>query len=146
MTTEPAAMPATPYDPATAGAPPARSKKLGRVAMLLGVGVFVVSLIASALMGAAAAPYAAVGSGGFNVNLNMSSSDPTETALALAALLHVGLGTLIGISAIVFGIIAIATKRGRGAGIVAVIFAALAPGLSLAIYLGTAISLAHPSY
>lgn len=134
-----------PYDPAATAVGAPRSKRMGFNAMLLGVGVFVLSLLASVAMGVAAAPYAIVGPTGFNVYLSLTSSDPAETAVALLALLHVGLGTVVGICAMVFGIMAIATKRGRGFGIAAVIFAFLAPGLSLAIYLGTAIAVASAS-
>jgi hypothetical protein len=119
-----------------------RSPKLGFVAMLLGIGVFVLSLVASGLMGVAAAPYAVSGPQGVSVMLNANSGDPVETTLTLLALLHVLLGTGIGVWALVQGVVAIATKRGRGFGIVAVIAAFLAPGLSLIVYFATALALA----
>jgi hypothetical protein len=140
MTTEPAAVPAVAYSEASPA--PIRSPRLGFVALVLGVGVFVLSLAASVAMGVAAAPYAVRTGGYIGVYLNASSGDPHETLLALLAIAHIGIGTVIGVWAIVQGIIAIATRRGRGFGIVAVVAAFLAPGLSLVTYLGIALSLA----
>ncbi len=111
--------------------------------MLIGIGVFVLSLLTSVAMGSAAAPYAVRGSSGFNVTLSAASGDPVESMLAMLAFVHIALGTAFGVWAIVQGIIAIATKRGRGFGIVAAVFAFLAPGLSLLIYFAVAISAAN---
>jgi hypothetical protein len=126
-----------PGDP-TVGAP--RSRRLGAVAAAVGITVFVVSIIAAVFMGIAAAPYAVVGPSGFNVNLRAGTGDPIQDQLTVLALLHVVLGTALGVWAMAQGIVAIATKRGRGFGIVALIFAFLAPGLSLIAYLGVALA------
>ena len=140
MTNEPATVPAIPYGEAPTA--PARSPRLGFVAMLLGIGVFVLSVAASVAMGIAAAPYASRSGGYVGVNLSATSGDPVETLLALLAFAHVGIGTAIGVWALVQGIVAIATRRGRGFGVVAVIAAFLAPGLSLLTYVAIALSLA----
>jgi hypothetical protein len=127
----------SPADP-TASAP--RSHRLGAVAAAVGIAVFLGSIVASVFMGIAAAPYAVVGPSGFNVYLRAGTGDPIQDQLTVLALLHVALGTALGIWAMVQGIVAIATKRGRGFGIVALIFAFLAPGLSLIAYLGVALA------
>jgi hypothetical protein len=44
------------------------------------------------------------------------------------------LGTVLGILALVLGIVAVATKRGRPFGVVAIIVAAAAPIVSFAVY------------
>ncbi|MFT4285589.1 MAG: hypothetical protein QM598_12215 [Protaetiibacter sp.] len=119
---------------------PPRSKTLGRVAMLLGLGVFAGSLLAALLMGFAAAPYARSGPGGFGVNLRLDSGDPVEATLAVLAFVHVLLGTALGVWALTQGIVAIATARGRAFGVVAVVAAFLAPGLSLVVYMATAVA------
>lgn len=121
-------------------ADPPRSRRLGWVAMIVGLGVFMLSVIAALLMGFAAAPYAIAGPNGFNVNLSINPDDPVETTLAVLAFSHVVLGTGLGVWAIVQGIVAIATRRGRAFGVVAVIAAFLAPGVSLVVYLVTALA------
>lgn len=127
-----------PYSIDPAG--PVRSKRLGFVAMVLGLGVFVGSVLASVLMGIAAGPYAVTGSSGFNVYLRLDSGDPVESGLAVLAFVHVLVGTGLGLWAMTQGIVAIATDRGRAYGVVALVAAFLAPGISLVIYLATAVA------
>lgn len=129
MTTTP-----PPYDPAALPEWKPRSKRLGQLALVGAIAVFVLSLIASVLIGAATAPLSDTSAGGFQFNLEASSPDPVERALAIASLLHVGLGTVLGIAAMVAGILAIATRRGRGYGVAALIVAFLAPGISLIVF------------
>jgi hypothetical protein len=119
---------------------PPRSRRLGQVAMLLGLAVFAGSILASLLMGFAAAPYAISGPTGFNVNLQFDPNDPVESMLVVLAFAHVLLGTLVGVWALTQGIVAVATARGRAFGVVAIVAAALAPGISLVIYLATALA------
>jgi len=118
----------------------ARSRTLGLVAMYLGLGVFAGSVVASILMGVAAGPYAIAGPTGFNVYLRLDSGDPVESTLAVLALVHVLLGTALGAWALTQGIVAIATRRGRAFGVVGLVAAFLAPGVSLAVYLVTAVA------
>ena len=120
----------TPYDPTTPAPHTAKSKTLGKVAFFLGLAVFVVSLVVSALNGVAAAPFADT-SNGLNYSTNFASSDPDEVAVSTAAMLHIGIGTLAGIGVLALGIIAAVSNRGRGFGIAGAILAFLAPGLSL---------------
>lgn len=119
---------------------PAQSKKLGFVAMVLGLGVFVGSILASVLMGFAAAQFAVLGPNGFNVNLRLDSPNPVESTLAVLAFVHVFVGTALGLWAITQGIVAIATRRGRAFGVIAIVAAFLAPGISLVVYMGTALA------
>ena len=112
---------------------PPRSKTVGRVAMIAAICVFVLSLIAAALIGLASGPFAVRNGSGFYLNTS-NSSDPAFLAANIATLLHVALGTLVGIWALVQGIVAVATDRGRSVGVIAIVLAALAPVLSLVIY------------
>lgn len=121
-------------------AAPQQSRGLGRVAMFLGLGVLAGSVLASVLMGFAAAPYAMSGPMGFSVNLQLDPNDSVQSTLVVLAFAHVLLGTLLGVWALTQGIVAIVTRRGRGFGVVALVAATLAPGFSLAIYIATALA------
>ncbi|WP_431218427.1 hypothetical protein [Leifsonia xyli] len=55
------------------------------------------------------------------------------------------LGTLLGILALVLGIIAAATKRGRAFGVVAIVLAAAAPIVSFAVYAGALVATLPPA-
>ena len=100
----------------TADAQP-RRKGLGLTAVILAAFAFVSGLALSIWLGLLIAPYA----------LNPESM-PEDFLMTLG---FVGLGllvpTLIGLAAIVFGIIAIVKKNGRGLGIAGLIVAVLAP-------------------
>jgi hypothetical protein len=114
--------------------PPARSPRLGRVAMIAGLGVFAVSIITSIIVGAVGGPYAEHTSHGIQFAFYLGDPNAVKSALGLVIGLQVPLGTLVGIWAIVQGIVAAATKRGRRFGVIAIVFAALAPGLSLVAF------------
>ena len=114
--------------------PPARTNRLGLIAMIAAITVFVVSIALAIILGSAAGPYSNRTSGGFNFHFNVGDPNPTINALAIAMLLHVFLGTGIGLWALIQGIVATATKRGRRFGIVAIVFAGLAPGLSIVAF------------
>lgn len=125
--------PATPYD-ATAQTPrPAKSKTLGKLAFGLGLALFIVSLVVSALNGVAAAPFADTSSG-LSYNTNFNSPDAAEVAVSAAAGAHILIGTLVGLAVLALGIIAAVSNRGRGFGIAGAILAFLAPGLSLGVF------------
>jgi hypothetical protein len=55
-------------------------------------------------------------------------------------MVHVLLGTVLGVWALTQGIVAVATARGRAFGVVALVAAFLAPGVSLVVYLTTALA------
>jgi len=110
--------------------------------MIAAVAVFVVSLILAGTFGAAAGPYSVRNPGGFNFHFNIGDPNPAINALAIAMSLHVLLGTGIGLWALIQGIVATATNRGRRFGIIAIVFAGLAPGLSLVVlFISTAANL-----
>ena len=139
----------TPADPApyqdiwqTPAPAPARTTRLGLVAMIAAIAVFVVSLILAGTLGSAAGPYSIRNAGGFNFQFNVGDPNPAINALAIGGLLHVLLGTGVGLWALIQGIVATATNRGRRFGIIAIVFAGLAPGLSLVLFfLSTAANL-----
>ncbi len=133
--TDPAIVQPTPYDPTTPTPHPAKSKALGKVAFFLGLAVFVVSLVVSALNGVAAAPFADT-SNGVNYSTNFASSDPAEVAVAVVTMAHILIGTLLGITALVLGIVAAVSNRGHGFGVAGAVLAFLAPGLSLGLFFG----------
>ena len=100
--------------------------------------MFLGSMLAAVLIGAATAPLADLGTpGGAEFTLDVNSPDAAERAVAIAGLLHIILGTVLGVAALVAGILAIASRRGRGHGVAAVIIALLAPGLSLAAFIAS---------
>jgi hypothetical protein len=117
---------------------PARTARLGLVAMIAAIAVFVVSLILAGTLGSAAGPYSIRNGGGFSFHFNVGDPNPAINALAIAMLLHVALGTGVGLWALIQGIVATATSRGRRFGIIAIVFAGLAPGLSLVTFFVTA--------
>jgi hypothetical protein len=114
-----------------------RSKTLGLVAFLVALVVIVGTVVASTLIGHAAAPYAYHGATSLGYNLDIGSSRPGESSLAILNLLEFGLGTVLGIWALVQGIVATATRRGRGFGIAAIVLAALGPIVAFSVTLGS---------
>ena len=124
-----------PYDPAAQTPRAAKPKTLGMIAFFAGLALFVISLVVSALNGMAAAPFAD-SSNGLSYNTNFESSDAAEVAVSVAAMVHILVGTMVGIAVLALGIIAAVSNRGRGFGITGAILAFLAPGLSLGLFFG----------
>ncbi|MFC5501573.1 hypothetical protein ACFPJ4_04875 [Lysinimonas soli] len=112
-------------------ADPPRSKRLGRVAMIVAILVFVISMTLAITLGTAAGPYSVRDAAGFRFQFNVGDPNPTINALAIAMLLHVLLGTGLGLWALIQGIVATAANRGRRAGIAAIVVAGTAPVVSL---------------
>jgi hypothetical protein len=138
---QPVAAPAVAAYPYGAQAPTARrSPRLGQVAAIIGIALFVASIAVSILMGIAAGPHVEVGPNGFNANFSANDPDPAVRALAFGGFAHIALGGLFGTWAIVQGIVAIATNRGRGLGVLAVILGVVTPVISLAVYFGVVVS------
>lgn len=111
-----------------------RPRALGVVAMIAGIAVFVLSPIASVFIGIAAGPVATATENSFSFSADTASPNPAIAILGVSVLLHIGLGSVIGVWSIVQGIIAVATKRGRAYGVVAIVLAAVAPILSFIVY------------
>lgn len=130
--------PPSPYAPAGWDAPPAppRSRALGITAMSIAIPVFILSVIASVVVGTAAGPLASRTSSSFSFNTSDLTPEQAQAFAPVALLMGVQmlLGTALGILALVLGIVAVATKRGRPFGVVAIIVAAAAPIVSFAVY------------
>ena len=114
---------------------PVRSPRLGLVAMIIAIALIIGTVIVSVIIGIGAAPFAVHNAGGFSYNLNAGSSDPTESALAVAGLIQGFGGAAFGIWALVQGIVAVATRRGRAYGVVAIVLAGLGPLITAAVTL-----------
>ncbi|MFF1635027.1 hypothetical protein [Leifsonia sp. NPDC058248] len=114
-----------------------KSPRLGQVAMYAAIGVFVLSVIASIVVGTAAGPLSTRTSTSFNFNSNDLSPEQAAGFAGVGSLILVQmlLGTAIGVWAFVQGIVAAVTKRGRSFGVVAIIVAAAAPIVSVIAYM-----------
>jgi hypothetical protein len=135
----PAPQPYLPYPgPAWAGTPAVerRSSGLGLASMYLSLPLFVLSITASVVVGMNVGRLASRTATGFQFN---SSSLTPEQASAFAPIgLLMGaqllLGTAIGILALVLGIVAVSTRRGRPYGVVGVVVAGATPIVSFVVY------------
>jgi hypothetical protein len=142
----PQVVPTQPFQPAAVAepytgyaypaAPVAQRRGLGIAALIISIVVFVVSLIWAADNGVAMmnalGPNAGTDFGsGFEAGMALGADG---AALSMGLILHVVLGTIVGVGAIVLGILAIALKRGRAQGVAAVVIAAIAPFVSLVAY------------
>jgi len=120
------------YQPAQA-AP--QKPGMGIAALLIGIAVFVFSLIWAIANGflAASIPGLVDAALGGAVDAEIASS-PEAAAFGLSIFGHVVVGTLAGVAALVLGIIAIVRKRGRAQGIAATAIAVAAPVVSYLVY------------
>jgi len=145
----PAAQPGgyPPYGWAQPAAPVQRSRRMGVTALVLAAAVFVLSIVASVVVGMAAGPLATRTSTSFNFNTaNLTEAQAEAFAPAGALMgLQLLLGTAIGITALVLGIVAVATKRGRPFGIVAIVLAGAAPIVSFVVYGATLVATLPPA-
>lgn len=108
-----------------------RPDKLGRISMYLAIAVLVLSVAASILIaawGTTMDPSHQTIINGHSTTVQTGyTAVPNETAL----LLQFTFGTILGIGAIVLGIIAVVRKMGRRFGVAAIAIAVAAPVLSL---------------
>ncbi len=138
-----------PLPPQYDGAPATRRRPrtFGVVSMAIALAVFVLSVAASVIVGVNAGPLATRSSTSFS--FNTSDLTPDQAAAFAPVALLIGaqmlLGTILGITALVLGIIAVSTKRGRAFGVVGIVVAAVAPIASLAVYTGTLIGTLPPA-
>jgi hypothetical protein len=125
----------SPFDLYPPAAP--KSPRLGQVAMYAAIGIFVLSVIASIVVGTAAGPLSTRTSTSFNFSTNDLTPEQAASFAGVGALIGVQmlLGSAIGVWALVQGIVAAATKRGRSYGVVAIIVAAVAPIVSFIVYM-----------
>ena len=116
---------------------PLRPRTLGAVSMGIALGVFVLSVAASVYVGMTAGPLMHRTAG---TAYTVDSTNLSQAQLAAFAPIGVLMGaqmlfgTVLGILAIVLGIIAAATKRGRAFGVVGIAVATAAPVLSFIAY------------
>jgi hypothetical protein len=114
--------------PAYGAAPTRRSSALGVVALALAL----VATIGASIMGAIASYRIGLGAGreitarAFDADFDWSILTPVRDWVLLGEV-SFWAGTALGVWALVQGTVAIVTARGRGAGIAAVIVAALGP-------------------
>lgn len=119
------------------GGRPKGTNTLGLIAFVAGIFVLVVSPIVSGIIGGSLGGYVTPGetfSQGFAQGSSDASANPAIALGGLAMVIQVILGTLIGVWAIVQGIIAIRLNRGRVFGILAIVFGAVAPVLSFIVF------------
>jgi hypothetical protein len=121
----------------TPAVPVARSRNLGLLAFVVALFVIVATVVASIVIGIGAAPFAVQDGAAFHYNLEVGSRNPTESALAVASLVQGFAGTALGVWALVQGIVAAATRRGRALGVTAIVLAALGPIVSVGVTLAT---------
>lgn len=113
-----------------------RSSRLGLVAMVASIVVLILSPIAAAILGNAMAPFALFDSNGqpdYSA-IEAAQTAPELTAISLGLVAHILLGTALGLVALIAGVIAVRRNRGRSFGIVAVVFALLAPIVSYLVF------------
>jgi hypothetical protein len=136
--------------PSAAGAGPgpgafeasAQTPKLGQSAMVIAICVFAFSIVVSVLVGFFGTTIYRY----HNVAANSSSAGfnahPNETVFGFQA----PIGSAFGIWALVQGIVATAQGRGRNFGIVAIILAAIAPFVSLIVWVVVGLAAGHNIY
>lgn len=124
---------AVPYGMPVPDAP--RPRTLGLVACVGAIVLFVLSVATSV--------FAGVLSGGATDPYTTFEQDMTapvtavDYQLGIIVILHLALGSLVGIWTLVQGIFAVVMKRGRGYGIAAIIIAVTTPVLSLIVFMVT---------
>lgn len=131
------------YPPATSGVLPygipspdaPKPRILGIVACIGAIVLLVLSVATSVAIGVFAGSVTDP-STTFEQDLTAPTT-AVDVQLGLIVLLHLGLGTLVGVWALVQGIFAVVLKRGRGYGIAAIVVATVAPILSMVVYLVT---------
>jgi hypothetical protein len=116
-------------EPVADSSPP-KSRRLGVVALILALVVAAISMTVSLILGLASGPLAEAGASGFSFHLNTASSNPVEAQIALYFILNAVFGTLAGTWALIQGLVAAVTKRGRLWGVLAMFVAAGAPIVS----------------
>lgn len=118
------------------GAQQARSRALGVTATIIALAVTALSIGASIVVGLTAAPFAQRTSSSFSFNTGSLTPEQAAAFAPAGALMgaQILLGTVLGIVALVLGIVAVSTKRGRPFGIVAIVAATAAPIVSFIVY------------
>ncbi|WP_345763996.1 hypothetical protein [Diaminobutyricibacter sp. McL0608] len=113
-----------------------KSKTLGLVAMIVGIAVFVVSLVVFIALGAAMGPFATRTSNSFTIDQTTASAAELRaiSSIGLGLLAILFFGTAFGLWSLIQGIVATAKNRGRTYGIVAIVVSVLAPIISFVAF------------
>ncbi|SMG41272.1 DUF6264 family protein [Agreia pratensis] len=126
----------TPTSAVFHNAPPAKPKTLGVVAFVAGLVVLLFAVVLSVVGGLAFAPIAgkAITAGGVIDQTVITSDDPGIAAFGVLSTVFFVAGSLLGLWALVQGLIATITKRGRAFGIVAMALAVATPVISFVVF------------
>lgn len=134
---------AEPFPPSYPNVPESKTDRLGRTAMYLAITVFVLSAAASVLIGLYGTTIyhyqtttLTSGHGFASVGFHAS---PNQLAFATQSILGSGLG----ITALVLGIVATAQKRGRRYGVIAIVLAGTAPLISVILFTVFGLAFGH---
>jgi hypothetical protein len=121
-------------------AAPARPKRLGVAAFIVGLVLLVFALVLSVVAGLAFGPLmtqSVTAEGSFDPNA-ISPDDPGFAAFGVLSTVYFLGATLLGLWALVQGIVAVVQKRGRAFGIVAIALAVATPVISFVVFYGVA--------
>jgi hypothetical protein len=115
--------------------------------MLIAIPVFVLSVIASVVVGVSAGPLATRGTTSFSFDTSHLTPEQAAAFAPVGVLMGVQilLGTALGILALVLGIVAVATRRGRTFGVVAIAVSVAAPIVSFIVYVATLVATLPPA-
>ncbi|WP_374945800.1 hypothetical protein [Agreia sp.] len=118
--------------------PPTKPKNLGVVAFIVGLVALVFALVLSVVAGLAFAPIAGevITDGGTIDQTALSADDPGVAAFGVLSAAFFFGGTILGLWALVQGMIATVKKRGRAFGIVAMALAVATPVISFVVFYG----------
>ncbi|GAA0037219.1 hypothetical protein JCM18882A_32110 [Brevibacterium metallidurans] len=109
---------------------------MGKAALILSIIAAGLSLIASAILGSTVGPMEAASGYYF------SDLPSWYTGIAVGLFSVQGLCAVLGLTGLVMGIVATATRRGRTQGILAIAIAAFAPVISFALFVILSFALA----
>jgi hypothetical protein len=124
-----------------------RSHNLGAIAAIVGLVVFVAAPVVMAFIGVGFAPtFSELSKSGAALDPNsLTAAEMSQVSGWSYGFLAVLLaGTVLGLWALVQGIVAISRNRGRGFGILAIVFAVLAPFASIIAFSAAAASALPP--
>lgn len=125
-----------------------KKKTVGRIALVVAFIALVLGVIGGYVLGNALGSSGVMGglldgstTGADQQQLQdeIANNPAVESQLATGGIL-MGVGTLFGLWAIVQGIVAIATKRGRGWGVFALVLAVVAAIVAFVVYIGVAVA------
>ena len=114
---------------------PVRPSTLGLVALIVAAVVFALSIPASIWIGGTIGPNATRTATGFTYGAYTNSPNAALSAAGVGVTLQLFLGSALGLWALVQGIVAVVTRRGRKFGVWAIVISGTAPILSLTAFI-----------